>query len=840
MEMHHQLNPKVWWTMGRVFKDKLICQYQRSGTSSGVWYGDNPLNYPTAVILLEISIIVMLSRGIYFILQPLRQMLWEEDVESGHGSESMLQAGLLLGRTFLIQNHQLITTLFPPPARYILKTIAGFGFMLQMFISGVMIDISAIRKAGAKSILIALSGLIFSLSLGALAFLLVRQMIELDQSLYTGIRILIVFNSLTFFMVTSGYLHELKITNSEIGRLAASSSLAIDIFGLLTTTFGLIWLSPLPNSPPKWISTISISMFYFTLFCVFRPLVLFIVRKTPEGMPMKQSHFLSVLVIIMFAWHWSERIGQRFAAFLLGLSLPHGPPLGSALVQKLQLFTSGILLPLFYTMAGWRMNLNSWKDTPSVWIVELIIVLGQFGKFMGTIVSSMAVGVSLEDALPLGFIMTFKGIMEIATFSVWFDQTLLDDRLFTLAMVNIIIFTGLAYPLVQWLYDPSDKYNTVRKRKVMGLGEHGDFQLLVCIHNEDSIPAIFDFLEVSRSNGVGGSMAVFVLQLIQLSGSAIPVLAPLHQYKNTAGNNFALYEHAQKAFEKFEQESNGYTRVQQFVSVTPYKTMHDDICALAHDKRTSLIVVPFHKKWGVDGQVESSNQQIRSINRRVLRKSPCSVAILIDRGAADQSGGISSLHNNTSKSNTLTYHIVMPFIGGTDDHEALALARRMAEHPSVRLTVIWLKADEFEPRAAQDIQEDLRVMTDFHMRSKGHDRITVREVVVQDGIGTTKALLSVQNVADLVVVGRYHEAECPAIQGLADWNESPEIGALADTLVTSDARFSILVVQQQPRIDWKLNTSRQSRDDEFVSVSLDSPRSSFTSSIRSHMSFDRK
>src|SRR5687767_5063308 len=107
--------------------------------------------------------------------------------------------------------------LFPPPGRYVLKTIASFGFMLHMFISGVMIDMSAIRKSGPKSILIALSGVLFSLALGALAFFFVRQSFGLDQTLFTGIRIMVVFNSLTFFMVTSNYLHDIKIINSEMG-----------------------------------------------------------------------------------------------------------------------------------------------------------------------------------------------------------------------------------------------------------------------------------------------------------------------------------------------------------------------------------------------------------------------------------------------------------------------------------------------------------------------------------------------------------------------------------------------------------------------------------------------
>lgn len=69
-------NPKQWWSMGMVFKDRLVCQYQRaSGTSSGFWYGDSPLNYPTPLVLMQISIIFIFTRSAYFVLQPLRQSM---------------------------------------------------------------------------------------------------------------------------------------------------------------------------------------------------------------------------------------------------------------------------------------------------------------------------------------------------------------------------------------------------------------------------------------------------------------------------------------------------------------------------------------------------------------------------------------------------------------------------------------------------------------------------------------------------------------------------------------------------------------------------------------------
>ena len=75
MSLHEELNPKQWWSMGNVFKDKLLCQYIRGISSRGFWYGDDPLSYPTPLILVQISLIFFTTRAVFFILQPLRQSM---------------------------------------------------------------------------------------------------------------------------------------------------------------------------------------------------------------------------------------------------------------------------------------------------------------------------------------------------------------------------------------------------------------------------------------------------------------------------------------------------------------------------------------------------------------------------------------------------------------------------------------------------------------------------------------------------------------------------------------------------------------------------------------------
>ncbi|CAI9782141.1 unnamed protein product [Fraxinus pennsylvanica] len=53
--------------------------------------------------------------------------------------------------------------------------------------------------------------------------------------------------------------------------------------------------------------------------------------------------------------------------------------------------------------------------------------------------------------------------------------------------------------------------------------------------------------------------------------------------------------------------------------------MDEDICNVAKDKRSTFIIIPFHKQQTIDGQTEDINPAIRSANEGILENTPCSV-----------------------------------------------------------------------------------------------------------------------------------------------------------------------------------------------------------------------
>ncbi|PQM38503.1 cation/H(+) antiporter 4 [Prunus yedoensis var. nudiflora] len=222
--------------------------------------------------------------------------------------------------------------------------------------------------------------------------------------------------------------------------------------------------------------------------------------------------------------------------------------------------------------------------------------------------------------------------------------------------------------------------------------------------------------------------------------------------------------------------------------------MYDDICTLAIDKATSLIILPFHRKWSrVNGSIESENQNTRTLNCRVLETAPCSVGILVNRGHVKCT--------NSSASPNEAYRVALIFLGGSDDREALTFAKRVANDTYISLTVIRLvDASGYEDGNDKwEWVQDNEMLKEIKYNGAGY--VSYVEQIVEDGIKTTRKIRSLmdENEYDMFIVGRRYNVSSPQTLGLDQWSEFPELGVIGDMLSSTDSRCksSVLVIQQQ-------------------------------------------
>nr|GLL48605.1 cation/H(+) antiporter 15 [Ipomoea trifida] len=739
-------------------EENIICYAPTMITTHGIWQGDNPLDYSLPLFILQLTMVVVTTRILVFILKPLRQPRVISEI----------LGGIILGPSVLGRNKTFAFMVFPLRSVLVLETMANLGLLYFLFLVGLEMDLTVIRRTGKRAMAIAISGMVLPFLIGvSFSFTLHKGTQVMKQG--TFILFLGVALSITAFPVLARILAELKLLNTDIGKIAMSAALINDV-------------------------------------CAW----------TPEGETINEFYIYLILTGVMISGFVTDAIGTHsvFGAFVFGLVIPSGS-LGLTLIERLEDFVSGLLLPLFFATSGLKTEISAIKGVGTWSILVVVIILSCAGKVAGTLLVALYYKMPFNEGLTLGLLMNAKGLIEMIVLNVGKDQKVLDSESFAIMIVVAVIMTAIISPLVTAIYKPARKFIPYKRRTVQRTKPDSEFRISVCVHTPRNVPTIINLLEASNPTKQS-PICVYVCHLVELTGRASAMLI-VHNNQNAGRQALnctqAQSDHIINAFENFEQHAGGGVSVQPLTVISPYSTMHEDICNFAEDKRVAIVIIPFHKQQTVDGGMESTNPAYRAINQNVLANAPCSVGILVDRGLSG---------STRVAANQVSHQVAVLFFGGPDDREALAYGWRMSDHPGISLTVMRFVAGDsaVEPLESGSMRNSkstknsgvLTVVTDtdrekqldedylnqFQARTADNEMVAYTEVVVNHGEETVAAIRSIDCMHDLFIVGRGQGNISPLTAGLTDWSECPELGAIGDLMASSDfaSTVSVLVVQQ--------------------------------------------
>ncbi|KAK9134629.1 hypothetical protein Syun_013959 [Stephania yunnanensis] len=419
-------------------QNALVCYAPAMLTTTGVWQGNDPLDYTVPTFILHLALAISINRILIFLMKPLRQPRVIADI----------LGGILLGPSVLGRHEYLAAKIFPLRSILVLETMANIGLLYFLFLVGVETDIVAIRRAGKRSIMIALGGMVLPFFVGALGSLLFKgdQIEPISGSfvLFIGIT-----QSVTAFPVLARILAELKLLNSDIGKIAMSSAIVNDVCAWMLLALAVALAK---GDAANWASlAVILASIAFVCFCIFviRPAIFWVDRQTPEGESFNEVHMSLILTGVMVCGFITDAIGTHsiFGAFVYGLIMPNGR-LASSIVDKLEDFISGLLLPLFFVTSGLRTNLQtigSFGHWISIFPVTFVAGAAKVG---GTVLISMFYRIPFHEAITIGLLMNAKGLIEMVILNVGKDMKVLSDVAFAIMVMVQVITTAIITPTV--------------------------------------------------------------------------------------------------------------------------------------------------------------------------------------------------------------------------------------------------------------------------------------------------------------------------------------------------------------------------------------------------------
>ncbi|KAK4843428.1 hypothetical protein QYF36_007963 [Acer negundo] len=742
---------------------------------------------------LQICVVIILTRGLAFLLRPLRQPRVIAEIIGG----------ILLGPSALGRSKRFLEVMFPPKSQTVLDTLANIGLIFFMFLVGLELDIKSLRRTGKKALSIAVAGISVPFMLGIGSSFILRESISKGVNGAAFLVFMGVALSITAFPVLARILAELKLLTTDIGRMAMSAAAVNDVTAWILLALAIA-LSGSSHSPlaPFWVFLCG-CVFVICSRLIVPPIFKLMAQRCHEGEPVDETYICATLTVVLAAGFITDVIGihAMFGAFVVGVLIPKEGPFAGALVEKVEDLVSGIFLPLYFVSSGLKTNVATIKGLQSWGLLGLVTFTACFGKIVGTAVVSLACKVPKKEAFALGFLMNTKGLVELIVLNIGKDRKVLNDQVFAIMVLMALFTTFITTPLVLAIYKPARRARAddYKHRTIERKNSKSQLRILACFHSTRNIPSMINLFEASRGVQKSEGLCVYALHLMELSERPSAILMVCKARKNGLPFwNKGIRSGADRivvAFEAFQQLS--HVSVRPMTSISSMSDMHEDICTSADSKRAAIIILPFHKHERLDGTLETTRSDFRWVNKRVLEHAPCSVGILIDRGL----GGTT----HVSASN-VSYNITVLFFGGRDDREALAYGARMAEHPGIRLTVIrfLVEPDTAGGITTVDMVEnpnttlrsmDEEALSDVKLNVLSQDdSIKYEEKFVRSATETI-ATIRESSRCNLMLVGRMPDGEVAV--ALNRSGDCPELGPVGSLLTTSDfSTASVLVIQQ--------------------------------------------
>ncbi|WP_376749805.1 cation:proton antiporter [Chryseobacterium culicis] len=402
------------------------------------------LHHPLALLLAQIVTIIMTARLFGWICMKIKQPTVIGE----------MIAGIVLGPSLVgMYFPEFSAFLFPKESLGNLQFLSQIGLILFMYIVGMELDLSVLRKKAHDAVVISHASIIIPFALGiGLSYFVYREFAP-DGIQFTSFALFIAISmSITAFPVLARIVQERNLQKTKLGTIVITCAAADDITAwcILAAVIAIVKAGSFTSSIYVIIMAVA---YVFLMIKIVRPFLKRIgdlqAGKNTISKPMVAIFFLT-LILSAYA---TEVIGIHalFGAFMAGAIMPENAKFRTLFIDKVEDVALVLLLPLFFVFTGLRTQIGLLNDSHLWMTAGFIILTAVLGKFAGSALTAKFVGISWKESLTIGALMNTRGLMELIVLNIGYDLGVLSPEIFAMLVIMALFTTFMTGPALDFI-----------------------------------------------------------------------------------------------------------------------------------------------------------------------------------------------------------------------------------------------------------------------------------------------------------------------------------------------------------------------------------------------------
>mgnify|MGYP003574954146 FL=1 len=461
------------------------------------------LHHPLALLLAQIVTIIMVAKLFGWICVKLKQ-------PSVIGE---MIAGIVLGPSLVgLYFPEFSAFMFPKESLPNLQFLSQIGLILFMYIVGMELDLSVLRKKAHDAVVISHASIIFPFALGiGLSYFIYKEFAPEGIQFSSFALFIAIAMSITAFPVLARIVQERNLHKTKIGTIVITCAAADDITAwcILAAVIAIVKAGSFSGS----VFVILMAVLYVFLMIKLVKPFLTRIAESQKGKGFINKALVAVFfLVLIISSYATEVIGIHalFGAFMAGAIMPENVKFRNLFIEKVEDVALVLLLPLFFVFTGLRTQIGLLND-PHLWkIGGLIILTAVIGKFIGSALTAKFLRISWKDSLTIGALMNTRGLTELIVLNIGYDLGVMGPELFAMMVIMALFTTFMTGPSL-------DLINYLFKGKKSMLEEDQDvndekYKVLLSFETPNAGRALLKFAD-NLTNKMNGNKSITAMNI---------------------------------------------------------------------------------------------------------------------------------------------------------------------------------------------------------------------------------------------------------------------------------------------------------------------------------------